>query len=140
MSETALIFWQRGIVFLVFLVLLMGGSLIGGSFLNDKKIEHNLGKTTARVVYASPTKSVINFYTSKGVNQNPKLGVLYPSKLREGQTILVEYSKSNPELVRVAGRNHKLAFKPVLFWMAVIETLLVGLIFVNIFFYRRKYK
>jgi hypothetical protein len=38
--------------------------------------------------------------------------VLYPSELAEGMRIYVEYDRSDPNLVRVQGRNAALAIVP----------------------------
>jgi len=38
--------------------------------------------------------------------------VLYPTNLTVGQRIEVEYSKADPDLVRVAGRNATVALIP----------------------------
>jgi hypothetical protein len=48
------------------------------------------------------------------VTYRPELGVLYPSELDTGMRIYVEYDRSDPNLVRVQGRNARLAIIPAL--------------------------
>lgn len=102
------------------LVLLWAALLITGlcvvlvlaAWRDDNTIERDLGRATAEVLSAGPRRSTISFYTPDGVNHNPPLGVLYPSGLTVGDRIQVEYNRSDPELVRVAGRGADIAIVP----------------------------
>ncbi|MGC0365400.1 hypothetical protein ABH922_003384 [Rhodococcus sp. 27YEA15] len=86
--------------------------LVLGAWRNDRTIESDMGTATAEVLSAGSLRSAINFVTPDGANRNPKLGVLYPTNLTVGQRIEVEYDKSDPDLVRVAGRNASVALIP----------------------------
>nr|WP_248490623.1 DUF3592 domain-containing protein [Tsukamurella sp. PLM1] len=65
------------------------------------------------------------------MNHNPPLGVLYPSELSVGDRIQVEYSKSDPELVRVAGRSAVVAVLPAAS-VAAASWLVIGAVMVLI--------
>lgn len=112
------------------LVTLLCAILLIAAWRNDRAIESNLASTTAEVLSAGPRRSTISFYTPDGVNHNPPLGVLYPSRLTVGDRIQVEYSTADPALVRVAGRSATVAVIPagsvaVGTW-AVTAVLMVG--------------
>jgi hypothetical protein len=62
----------------------------------------------------------VTFVTPDGVTHNPRLGVLYPTKLTVGERINVEYSRADPELVRVAGRDARVAIVPALSVIVVV--------------------
>ena len=64
------------------------------------------------------------------MTRNPKLGVLYPTNLTVGQRIDVEYSKTDPDLVRVAGRDARVAIIPtgsviVVTWLIAVPILIL---------------
>lgn len=86
--------------------------LLVAAWRNDRAIEAHLATATAEVLSAGPRRSTISFYTPDGVNHNPPLGVLYPSRLTVGDRIEVEYSTTDPQLVRVAGRSAAVAVIP----------------------------
>ncbi|OLT83077.1 hypothetical protein AWB96_07535 [Mycobacteroides chelonae] len=105
--------------------------LVAGAWRNDKAIERDMGVALAEVLSAGPRRSTIEFVTPERVTYRPELGVLYPSELSPGMRIYVEYDKSNPDLVRVQGRNASLSIVPagsiiVVVW-AVAGTVLLGL-------------
>lgn len=105
--------------------------LVAGAWRNDKAIERDMGVALAEVLSAGPRRSTIEFVTPERVTYRPELGVLYPSELSPGMRIYVEYDKSNPDLVRVQGRNASLSIVPagsiiVVVWI-VAETVLLGL-------------
>lgn len=112
MSRTAL---QRVQIVLLSAAILITGLcvvLVAAAWRDDRTIDADLGTATAEVLSAGPRRSTISFYTTDGVNHNPPLGVLYPSELNVGDRIQVEYSRSDPELVRVAGRSAAVAVPP----------------------------
>ncbi len=88
--------------------------LVAGSWRNDLAIESNTGVAAAEVLSAGPRRSTIEFVTPDRVTYRPELGVLYPSELDTGMRIYVEYDRSDPNLVRVQGRNARLAIIPAL--------------------------
>lgn len=97
---------------------------------NDRTIESDMGTATAEVLSAGSLRSAVSFVTPDGVTHNPKLGVLYPTNLTAGQRIDVEYARSEPDLVRVAGRDASVAIVPagsviVVTWFVALPALLV---------------
>lgn len=112
MSRTAL---RRVQIVLLSAAILITGLcvvLVAAAVRDDRTIDADRGTATAEVLSAGPRRSTISFYTTDGVNHNPPLGVLYPSELNLGDRIQVEYSRSDPELVRVAGRSAVVAILP----------------------------
>nr|WP_246600903.1 DUF3592 domain-containing protein [Skermania piniformis] len=86
--------------------------LVLGAVHNDLEIDGDKGVATAEVLSAGRLRSAVSFVTPDGNIRNPKLGVLYPTNLIVGQRIDVEYARSDPELVRVAGRDARVALLP----------------------------
>ncbi|MGB6181184.1 MAG: DUF3592 domain-containing protein [Rhodococcus sp. (in: high G+C Gram-positive bacteria)] len=93
--------------------------LVLAAWKNDHTISSDQGVATAEVLSAGRLRSAISFVTPDGETHNPKLGVLYPTNLIAGQRIDVEYSRSDPDLVRVAGRDASVAIVPALSVVAV---------------------
>lgn len=120
-----------GALILAGLMTLQSLLLVAGAWRNDKAIERDMGVALAEVLSAGPRRSTIEFVTPERVTYRPELGVLYPSELSPGMRIYVEYDKSNPDLVRVQGRNASLSIIPagsiiVVVW-TVTGTVLLGL-------------
>lgn len=86
--------------------------LVAAAWKNDRTITSDEGTATAEVLSAGKLRSAVSFVTPDGVTHNPQLGVLYPTRLIAGQYIDVEYAESDPDLVRVAGRNASVAIVP----------------------------
>ncbi|MCA1006090.1 DUF3592 domain-containing protein [Rhodococcus hoagii] len=104
--------------------------LVLAAWRNDRTIESDMGTATAEVLSAGSLRSAVSFVTPDGVTHNPKLGVLYPTNLTAGQRIDVEYARSEPDLVRVAGRDASVAIVPagsviVITWFVALPVLLV---------------
>ncbi|MFC9516000.1 DUF3592 domain-containing protein [Nocardiaceae bacterium NPDC056970] len=104
--------------------------LVLAAWRNDRTIESDMGTATAEVLSAGSLRSAVSFVTPDGVTHNPKLGVLYPTNLTAGQRIDVEYARSEPDLVRVAGRDASVAIVPagsviVVTWFVALPVLLV---------------
>ncbi len=104
--------------------------LVLAAWRNDRTIESDMGTATAEVLSAGSLRSAVSFVTPDGVTHNPKLGVLYPTNLTAGQRIDVEYSRSDPDLVRVAGRDARVAIVPagsviVVTWLVALPVLFV---------------
>ncbi|GAB3131978.1 DUF3592 domain-containing protein [Tsukamurella serpentis] len=112
MSRVALRRVQLTLLWAAILIVGLCAVLVLAAWRDDRAIESDLGVATAEVLSAGPHRSTISFYTPDGVNHNPPLGVLYPSELSEGDRIQVEYSRAEPELVRVAGRSAVVAVLP----------------------------
>lgn len=86
--------------------------LVVAAWQNDRTITSDKGTATAEVLSAGRLRSAVSFVTPDGITHNPQLGVLYPTNLIAGQRIDVEYAKSDPDLVRVSGRNATVAIIP----------------------------
>lgn len=86
---------------------------------NDYLIESDKGETTGEVLSAGRLRSAVMYVTPDGVTHNPKVGVLYPTNLTAGERINVEYNRADPDLVRVAGRDVRVAIPPALSVLAV---------------------
>ncbi|WP_101312782.1 DUF3592 domain-containing protein [Mycobacteroides chelonae] len=124
-----------GVLIVAGLMTLQSLLLVAGAWRNDKAIERDMGVALAEVLSAGPRRSTIEFVTPERVTYRPELGVLYPSELSPGMRIYVEYDKSDPDLVRVQGRNASLSIVPagsiiVVVW-AVAGTVLLGLAWIQ---------
>ncbi|WP_074354914.1 DUF3592 domain-containing protein [Mycobacteroides abscessus] len=124
-----------GVLILAGLMTLQSLLLVAGAWRNDKAIERDMGVALAEVLSAGPRRSTIEFVTPERVTYRPELGVLYPFELSPGMRIYVEYDKSNPDLVRVQGRNASLSIIPagsiiVVVW-TVTGTVLLGLVWLR---------
>ncbi|GGF96246.1 membrane protein [Rhodococcoides trifolii] len=86
--------------------------LVLAAWRNDRTISSNEGFATAEVLSAGRLRSAVSYVTPDGLTHNPPLGVLYPTNLVAGQRIDVEYAQSDPDLVRVAGRDASVAVIP----------------------------
>ena len=99
--------------------------LLLAAWRDDRIIESDMGKATAEVLSAGRLRSAVSFVTPDGVTHNPQLGVLYPTNLIAGQRIDVEYARSDPDLVRVAGRDASVAIIPTMSVVVVTWALAV---------------
>jgi len=102
--------------------------LFFGALRNDHTIGSDMGTATAEVLSAGSLRSAVIFVTPDGVTHNPELGVLYPTGLTTGQRIAVEYARSDPDLVRVTGRDARVALVPtisviVVTWLIAVPVL-----------------
>ncbi|MFE3262128.1 DUF3592 domain-containing protein [Nocardia sp. NPDC059091] len=88
--------------------------LVLAAWRDDHLINSDKGVTSAEVLSAGTLRSAVIFVTPDGETHNPKTGVLYPTRLTVGERINVEYRRSDPDLVRVAGRDARVAIIPAL--------------------------
>lgn len=96
----------RGIVVaLAVLLTLCGVVLVVAMRINDDRIDTDLGTATATVLSVSPLRTGIEFVDDQGRTVRPPGGVLYPGLLSVGQQFQVDYVRSDPDLVRVSGRD-----------------------------------
>ncbi|QMV86206.1 DUF3592 domain-containing protein [Corynebacterium hindlerae] len=101
------------LVLALYLCAVVGSAaLVIGPLLNDREIAQNHGRALARVTSVTSFRTTIDYQDEAGLFHAPKTGVLYPGGLGEGQRVWVEYSKRDPELVKVQGRNWTLALLP----------------------------
>ncbi len=96
------------------------GLLVLAAWRNDYLISSDKGSTTAEVLSAGRLRSAVMYVTPDGETHNPKVGVLYPTNLTAGERIRVEYSRSDPDLVRVEGRDVRVAIPPALSVIVVV--------------------
>jgi hypothetical protein len=87
--------------------------LLVATWHDDSQIDGHEGRAVADVLSVSFTRTAVRFVTPDGVVVIPTTGVLYPTGLAAGEQVRVEYDTKNTELVRVAGRDFRLAFLPV---------------------------
>jgi uncharacterized protein DUF3592 len=95
------------------LVTLLSLLVLVGSWLDDSQIDAHEGQAVADVLSVSVGRTAVRFVTPDGTVVIPSTGVLYPGGLRAGERVRVEYDTANTELVRVAGRDFRLALLPV---------------------------
>ncbi len=95
------------------------GLLVLAAWRNDYLITSDMGRTTGEVLSAGRLRSAVMYVTPDGVTHNPKVGILYPTNLTAGEHINVEYNRADPDLVRVAGRDVRVAVPPALSVIAV---------------------
>jgi hypothetical protein len=87
--------------------------LVVAAWTEDVAIDGDMRRVNAEVVSDDFSRTLIRFYTPDGAEHIPQTGVLYPSGLRVGDVVKVEYRLDNPEQVRVAGRNAVVTVLPV---------------------------
>lgn len=106
--------WRRGsgwdraarVVVLLAIILTAMMVILGiGMWRNDLALDADGVPATATVLSVTALRTGIEYVDAAGASQRPPSGVLYPGKLTVGQQFLVEYSASDPSLVRVAGRT-----------------------------------
>ncbi|MFW0786078.1 DUF3592 domain-containing protein [Gordonia sp. CPCC 206044] len=103
--------------------------MVAGCHRNDAQIDAHRAIVMADVVSADRLHAAVNFQTADGQFHSPRLGLLYPTELTQGQRISVEYDATNPDLARPAGRSWTLAIVPAIS-VAVIGWIIVGLVMV----------
>ena len=105
---------RRGIKIVAMAISVLAVLLVIAAWKDDLTISGDRGVTTAEVISAGRLRSAISFVTPEGKTRTPTLGVLYPTNLTAGQHIEVEYNRADPSLVRVAGRDARVAIVPAL--------------------------
>lgn len=78
---------------------------LAGAARNDAAIDARTGQATAEVLAVSPSRTVVQFPGPDNQLRRPAEGLGYPSGLRVGQLVRVEYDTAEPERVRVANRS-----------------------------------
>jgi hypothetical protein len=87
--------------------------LLVSTWNDDRQIDSHEGHAVADVLSVSFNRTAVRFVTPDGTVAIPSTGVLYPIGLAAGERVRVEYDTRNTELVRVAGRDFRLALLPV---------------------------
>lgn len=111
---------------IVLATVLMCSLIVIATYMDDRRIDKDMRSTTATVINTSWTTASIRFYDEEGNYHTPTKGVSYPTGLEVDQRILVEYEKSDPNNVRVAGRRWTLSLIPA-FSTVLVVSVLVGL-------------
>lgn len=114
--KTALANWPRFLrqvlLFVMMCLLLSCLAMVVGCFINDRNIESNMGQSVANVRSVELLRTTVDFVDENGDFQSPPTGLLYPVGLEEGQRVRVEYDRTDPNVVRVAGRTWTLSLLP----------------------------
>lgn len=103
----------RGLLGLAGVITFLCVVLVVAAWTEDISIDDNIGAADAEVVSDEFARTLVRFHTQDGAEHIPQTGVLYPADLKVGDRVEVEYSKDNPELVRVAGRGAVVTLLPV---------------------------
>lgn len=94
--------------------LLTAGLILLACFINDQRIDADMGSATATVTEVTDRRAAVEFDAGEGRHVRPVTGVFYPTGLVEGQRVQVEFRRANPDLVRVSGRSWTVAVVPAL--------------------------
>jgi hypothetical protein len=125
----------RGLAAVGCLVTVMCGLLLAGTWRDDRKVDADMSTTRAEVVSTVSNKVVVRY----AVTAAPSLrtnGLLSPGGVfglfttdvpQPGEGVMVEYSRANPDVVRVADRGFDWAALRVAAFLAVVWAALGGL-------------
>lgn len=94
--------------------LLTAGLILLACFIDDQRIDADMGSATATVTEVTDRRAAVEFDAGGDRHVRPETGVLYPTGLIEGQRVQVEFRRANPDLVRVSGRSWTVAVVPAL--------------------------
>ena len=103
----------RSLLALGGVITFLGVVLVIAAWTEDISIDRDIGLADAEVVSDDYSRTLVRFYTQDGAEHIPQVGVLYPSGLKVGDVVEVEYRQDNPEQVRVAGRGAFVMLLPV---------------------------
>jgi len=115
----------RGLLAFAGVITFLGVVLMVAAWTEDISIDDDTGRVVAEVVSDDFTRTLVRFYTPDGAEHIPQTGVLYPSGLKVGDHVEVEYSQGNPDLVRVAGRGAVVTLLPVGLTLVVVWAVVV---------------
>lgn len=129
------------LVLALFVLAMLGCvAMIGGPFIHDREIESDPGRSLATVTGVGTLRTNVDFQDEEGIYHSPPTGLLYPTGLGEGQRVWVNYSKSNPDLVKVEHRKWTLSIIPALSVAAVASAVAAVLWWLVNFFTRPRRK
>ena len=98
-------------IFLVGTIVSM--TLLAACIKNDYQIDRQGNVAIATVDSVSSMKTIVSYRDSSGDYHTPRRGLLYPGGLAPGQRVWVEYDSHDTNLVRVQGRDWRLALWPI---------------------------
>lgn len=108
------------ILVLAGLISLMGILTLVAAHRDDARIDEHRAVAVAQVLPGSDFhRTLVSFSTANGELVFPERGVFYPRGLRPGQNVRVEYDATDPELVRVAGRDASVGTWPIVLLIMV---------------------
>jgi Protein of unknown function (DUF3592) len=85
---------------------------LAAAALDDAEIDARTGRATAQVLAVTSMRTLVQFAASDGKVYRPDEGLAYPSGLRAGQLVRVEYDSADPAQLRVAGRTWVVGVAP----------------------------
>jgi hypothetical protein len=101
------------------------GLVLVGAARNDAHIDAHTGRAVAEVLEGGRRPhTYVRFTADDGAVLTPEKGVFYPRGLQPGQLVRVEYDRTDPELVRVAGRTWTEGLVPVVLGLVVLWAVL----------------
>ena len=89
-------------------------SMVVGCAISDQHINAHLASTYARVEATDGNTTYVSFVDRDGNVQSPHEGVFYPTGVRQGQLVRVDYDYTNPNYARISGRSWVLSIVPAL--------------------------
>ncbi|MGH3871907.1 MAG: DUF3592 domain-containing protein [Pseudonocardiaceae bacterium] len=98
--------------------------VLAAAAVDDARIDARTARATAQVLAVTAKRTVVQFAAPDGRVHSPEEGVAYPSGLRMGQLVRVEYDNADPEQVRVAGRTWVTGLVPAAITTVVLWTVL----------------
>jgi hypothetical protein len=112
------------VVGLAVVVTALAALALTGAAVDDAEIDADRGVALAEVLDASFARTLVRFPGPTGQAVVPERGVQYPRGLATGDTVVVEYARSDPEQVRVAGRSVVDGIAPMLLGVAAVWAVL----------------
>lgn len=110
----ALRYGQIGVLAIAASMLVFAIFMVVGCFMSDLHIDRHYATTYARVEAVESNAAYVSFVDRSGRVINPDRGVFYPTGVHPGQQVRIDYDATNPNFVRISGRNWTLSLIPAL--------------------------
>lgn len=118
----------RQLVLMLYAVAMLGSAaMVIGPFMNDTTINSDPGRALATVTGTDWLRTAVEYRDETGIYHSPLTGLLYPTGLGQGQRVWVAYAKTDPDLVKVEGREWTLSVIPALS-VALLSTVIAALL------------